>query len=238
MELQVPSAPSTKVFILATIAYLIFVFVGAWWAGFFRPDWTPIDPNEWGDVLAGVFSPLAFWWLLYASLSQRTQLAIQQKEIFHTINSQLRAEEQLRQEQQIWVTWYLGCLSDLHDQLINYTGHLVRDVSPNAPLPAADEAIFQVSQLPAVLQVESGLPKIHYLPIPSRPRVMSLLASIRRVHRATFDYRYRARTLGHIDADHIQSFCQMLNDLAVDSWHIAVEGRQALADEHEGVDGA
>ena len=233
MELKVPNAPSTKVFAVATVAYLAAVVLGAWCAGFFRTDWTPIDPNEWGDVLAGVFSPLAFWWLLYASLSQRTQLAIQQKEITHTINSHMRAEEQLRQEQQIWATWYLGCLSDLHDQIINYTAHLARDLSPRAPLPATDEVIFQISQLPAVLQVEGGLPKIHYLPVASRSKIMGLLASMRRVHRATFDFRYRARTRGHIGVDEIQSFCQMLNNLAVDAWHIAVDAKQALAEEQE-----
>ncbi len=234
-ERSIPEGPSTKWFIVATILYLAAVLIGAQIAGFFRLDWTPIDPDEWGDVLAGVFSPLAFWWLLYTSLSQRTQLAIQQKEITRAIRSQCLAEEQLRQERQLWANWYLGGLSDLHDQLINYTAHLIRDISPRAPLPPSDEMVFQISQLPAVFQIESGLPKLHYLPVAIQSKMIGLLSNLRRVHRTTLDFRYRVRTNGKIEASDIKNYCRRLNNLAVDSWHVAAEGRKILAEEQANI---
>lgn len=73
--------PPTALFFAGTGIYAIFILGLAWRFGYFDPNGTPIDPNELGDVLAGAFSPLAFWWLLYASLSQRAQLELQAEEL-------------------------------------------------------------------------------------------------------------------------------------------------------------
>jgi hypothetical protein len=76
---------------IGSIAYLVIVVVGAWRLGFFDPHGKHISPSDWGNVLAGVFSPLAFLWLLYASLSQRAELELQREE--------LRANNETQDEQ-------------------------------------------------------------------------------------------------------------------------------------------
>jgi hypothetical protein len=40
-----------------------------------------LQPSEWGDVLAGVFSPLAFFWLVYTARNQRRELELQRNEL-------------------------------------------------------------------------------------------------------------------------------------------------------------
>ncbi|WP_225590836.1 hypothetical protein [Pseudoxanthomonas sp. PXM03] len=92
------NGPSTKVFWRITAGYLVAVLVGAWLLGFFDPEGTPISPNEWGDVLAGVFSPLAFLWLIYASLSQRAELALQRSELAQ--NNQTQQDQQIAMDKQ------------------------------------------------------------------------------------------------------------------------------------------
>jgi len=72
--------PRFGLFAWGTVAYLVVIVLGARYLGFFG-DGPPLKPNEWGDVLAGVSSPLAFLWLLYASLLQRSELALQRKEL-------------------------------------------------------------------------------------------------------------------------------------------------------------
>lgn len=75
------SGPNTRKFKIATYVYLAIVVGFAWYRGFFDPKGTPLEPQEWGDVLAGVFSQLAFLWLIYASLSQRAELELQREEL-------------------------------------------------------------------------------------------------------------------------------------------------------------
>lgn len=84
--------PNTVLYVVGTIVYLAVMTLGAWRLGFFDPVGEPIGPSEWGDVLAGLFSPLAFLWLLYASLSQRAELELQREE--------LRQNNATQQEQQ------------------------------------------------------------------------------------------------------------------------------------------
>lgn len=91
-------APNTKLFGWITGAYLLVVLAGAWFLGYFDPGGTPIAPNEWGDVLAGVFSPLAFLWLIYASLSQRAELALQRAELTQNNATQDAQREEMRKQ--------------------------------------------------------------------------------------------------------------------------------------------
>jgi len=85
--------PRTERYAIGTAVYVLIIAVGAWLLGFFDPKGIPIDPSEWGDVLAGVFSPLAFLWLLYAALSQRAELELQREE--------LRQNNETQQQQQV-----------------------------------------------------------------------------------------------------------------------------------------
>lgn len=73
--------PNTPIFVGGTIAYLISVVGFAYSQGYFDPSGTPIEPGEWGSVLAGMFAPLAFLWLLYAALAQRAELELQREEL-------------------------------------------------------------------------------------------------------------------------------------------------------------
>lgn len=223
------NGPNLRLFGWVTVAYLGVIVVLANVLGYIDFSTEPIAANEQGDVLAGVFSPLAFWWLLYASLSQRTQLSIQRREIKNAIDARIREEEQLRREQQVWMYWYLNGLSELHDQIINYTAHLAREISPRTPLQTSREDYFQISHLQGVLHAEIGLAKVHLFPPTIQARIIELLSRIRKAHRSVLDYQYRVREKGVVSADDIKSFCHMLNQLANVSWHVALDGREMLA---------
>lgn len=67
---------------LLTAAYLALVLLGAVLLGYFSTEGRhQMDPDEWGAVLGGVFSPLAFLWLIFASLSQREELELQRAQL-------------------------------------------------------------------------------------------------------------------------------------------------------------
>lgn len=57
-----------------------------------------MDPNEWGDILAGVFSPLAFLWFLYTALAQRAELRLQHAELQNNTRAQDAQEEQMQRQ--------------------------------------------------------------------------------------------------------------------------------------------
>lgn len=61
----------TKAGFLASAAYLIAMGV---WALLERPELVAMSPNEFGDLLAGIFSPLAFLWLVLGFLQQGQEL--------------------------------------------------------------------------------------------------------------------------------------------------------------------
>lgn len=91
-------SPSTGWFAIFTVFYIVLVLFGAWKFDYFNHPGKPIEPNEWGDVLAGVFSPLAFLWLIYASLSQRAELELQREELkLNNVTQNEQREEMQRQ---------------------------------------------------------------------------------------------------------------------------------------------
>lgn len=53
-------------------------------------DYKNLKLNEKGDLLAGIFSPLAFLWLVYGYLQQGQELKNQVKEFKNSINEQIR----------------------------------------------------------------------------------------------------------------------------------------------------
>ena len=70
------AGPGLGPFVAISVLYLLALLAGSWAVGHFGQLRT-MTPDQWGDVLAGIFSPLAFLWLVYASLSQRTELSLQ-----------------------------------------------------------------------------------------------------------------------------------------------------------------
>ena len=74
------SGPGLGPFVAISVVYLLAILVGSWFLGHFEQV-EALAPDQWGDVLAGIFSPLAFLWLVYASLSQRTELSLQRHEL-------------------------------------------------------------------------------------------------------------------------------------------------------------
>lgn len=57
-----------------------------------------LGANEWGDFLSGMFSPLAFLWLLYAALAQKEELKLQRNEIKENNETQKKQQEQLERQ--------------------------------------------------------------------------------------------------------------------------------------------
>ena len=65
-----------------TTIYIAIVVIGSLLLGYFGSEGREhMEPDEWGTVLAGVFSPLAFLWLIFASLSQREELGLQREQL-------------------------------------------------------------------------------------------------------------------------------------------------------------
>jgi hypothetical protein len=88
------SGPRSWIFWLLTAIYAASVVVAAFCL---HPEW-PTRANEWGDVLAGVFSPLAFLWLLYAALAQRSELELQRAEIKENNETQVKQQAQMARQ--------------------------------------------------------------------------------------------------------------------------------------------
>jgi hypothetical protein len=91
-------APSTIAFAILSAAYLTSVALGAWLLGYFDPKGAPIGPSEWGDVLAGIFSPLAFLWLVYTALAQRAELSLQRHELQQNNVTQEEQQQQMQRQ--------------------------------------------------------------------------------------------------------------------------------------------
>lgn len=73
-----------------------------------RAEFGGMKPNEWGDLLAGVFSPLAFLWLVIGYFQQGEELRhsanalwIQSEELRHSVEEQ-RDLVNVTREQLIW----------------------------------------------------------------------------------------------------------------------------------------
>lgn len=87
--------PKAWVFWLLTIIYISVAIV----ACIAHPSFIEkMDANEWGDFLSGIFSPLAFFWLLYAALAQKEELKLQRNEIKENNETQKKQQEQLERQ--------------------------------------------------------------------------------------------------------------------------------------------
>lgn len=81
---------------LGSAVWLVAVFCIAWFV-FWPADWKSVKPNEFGDLLAGAFSPVAFAWFVYAVFMQREELELQRQELTETrevLKDQKSAQEE------------------------------------------------------------------------------------------------------------------------------------------------
>ncbi|MGO4260170.1 hypothetical protein [Lysobacter sp. TAB13] len=88
------SGPRSWIFWLITAIYVASVVAATFCL---LLEW-PTRANEWGDVFAGVFSPLAFLWLLYAALAQRSELELQRAEIKENNETQAKQQAQMARQ--------------------------------------------------------------------------------------------------------------------------------------------
>ena len=79
----------TGAYVTAMLAYT----VGNW------PNLLDMRANEFGDFLAGVFSPIAFLWLVLGFLQQGRELSLQIKELRHSVTAQNNLVEATRDRQ-------------------------------------------------------------------------------------------------------------------------------------------
>lgn len=94
-EVGLNDKPSVWPFWVLTTAY-VFASVVFW---LFNADkFEDLSADGWGDFLSGVFSPLAFLWLLYAALAQRAELQLQRKEIRDGNKTQRQQQQQLERQ--------------------------------------------------------------------------------------------------------------------------------------------
>jgi hypothetical protein len=90
-----PDGVHTRYTVFITVAYLVVMSV-AFFGG--HMDRSTMDPNEWGDLLAGVFAPLAWLWLAVGYYLQRLELKEQRLQLTATSKAaQAQAEEQRNQ---------------------------------------------------------------------------------------------------------------------------------------------
>lgn len=92
------AGPRTRIFWALTVAYLGAVLLGAWTLGYFDSKGKPLAQQAWGDVLAGVFAPLAFLWLIYASLAQRAELELQRAELRRNNDAQEAQQAEMKRQ--------------------------------------------------------------------------------------------------------------------------------------------
>lgn len=89
------TGPSLALFGILSALYILWAIAGAWYRHYFELS---LSPTAWATVLEGVFSPLAFLWLLYAALSQRAELALQRSELQQNNETQRDQQQQMRRQ--------------------------------------------------------------------------------------------------------------------------------------------
>jgi hypothetical protein len=89
------TGPSLALFGILSALYILWAVVGSWYQHYFELS---LSPTAWATVLEGVFSPLAFLWLLYAALSQRAELELQRKELQQNNETQAQQQRQMQRQ--------------------------------------------------------------------------------------------------------------------------------------------
>lgn len=252
--------PRTRWYLVATALYCAVIVLSSWLLGFYGlsdPSRQPLDPHEWGDVLAGVFSPLAFLWLVYASLSQKAELELQRGELsanndaqrkqFEAMSAQAdamrlqvelmrgqvereseRANKEAR-ELRVWCELYLQGIARFHDALINHTAHLVRDIKPALPVDASRaKEYFGLDNFRGTAFIQNGVPRFHYFDGETEAGLIALIGHLEMARIAEANYIMRAKTQGQIEGRDIDGMAAVLNRLAGEAHHLASAGLQRL----------
>lgn len=85
----------TRPFWLVTILYAVAIaLVSAYYWRWF----VNLKPDAWGNFLAGVFSPLAFLWLVYTAIAQKAELSLQREELSQNNATQREQQAQLQRQ--------------------------------------------------------------------------------------------------------------------------------------------
>lgn len=242
------NVPSIRLFRWISVAYLTIVIFLGWWNGYVNLSGQLADLDELGSILGGVFSPLAFLWLIYASLSQRAELEMQRNEL--TQNTEYQAKQfsamelqantlikQTRyvrdqsrvlvgnhyshqQEIKVWKQWFRNSLFELHHEAIDKTGQIKNTaIVPMSPENA--ELLFRGTILNGALAIETSLPRVHQLSPDQSAEVLKVLASLKSYGRKVDNFCFAAKNKGLADEDLIDKFCAWLNGIAVEAWHAA-----------------
>lgn len=82
-------------FVWATILYLLVITA---WVTCHKATLLGLDADKLGNWLAGVFSPLAFLWLVYTALAQRDELRLQRQELSQNNETQKQQQDQMRRQ--------------------------------------------------------------------------------------------------------------------------------------------
>lgn len=247
--------PKTKIFYRITWMYCAVIVVGALCLGFFHynpPHRIPIDPQDWGDVLAGFFSPLAFLWLVYASLSQKAELALQRKELERNNKSQesqfnamekqaasmqaqadmLKAQADLvtydramaARQMRVWKLRYLQGVLHFHHEIIDQTAIIARKLIRQGRLIHGDVVSdLDIGTLHGTAHVEAGLERFHHFDQATSDGLMEILAGIDGLRRMGMNLR--AHTLnGVLDHAQAQGAIDAFNNVATKAHNIASAG--------------
>lgn len=91
-------------FLLGVVLTITWLALGAWIV-IATPDARPTKMNEWGDVFAGFFSPVAFLWLVLGFMQQGDELRLntkalelQAEELRNSVNQQRELVEVTRRQ--------------------------------------------------------------------------------------------------------------------------------------------
>lgn len=260
IESSASGGPRTKWFVVVTGVYCLVVAFSSWRFGFLNvgdPSRSPLNPHEWGDVLAGVFSPLAFLWLVYASLSQKAELELQRGELalnnvaqrdqFDAMNAQAGAMDrqvELMREQaereaerrsmesrelRVWRELYLQGVARYHDALINHTAHMVRDIKPFVPVHVSRaQELFGLDNFRGTSFVESGVPRFHYFDEATERNLIALVGLMESARISEKNYIVSVMNAGTIEATDIDGMAAVLNHLASEAHNLASEGIRRL----------
>ena len=142
---------NAKTYWRITAAYALAVLVGALFLGYFSSEGREqLQPDEWGAVLGGVFSPLAFLWLIFASLSQREELGLQREQLKLQRNELILTRDELKRNADAQIEQKMEMAAQV-DALKAHTKLL------EAQATATYEPVFVVTSVDGILALDSHL---------------------------------------------------------------------------------
>lgn len=117
-----------------------------------NPDWfKDFNANKFGDLLAGVFAPVAFLWLVLGFVQQGRELRAQVHELRQAVEVSTKQTEQFQktnrfQVRQVRLATYESGLKDLNLLLSEYVEILNRTFGSHVPIVRQDNLWNRVAQ--------------------------------------------------------------------------------------------